>query len=298
MVTYFRKEELVQNDALMFHTGDVPSRLARSVQWEGVLMPLIATGENEPILLDGYRRSTLLADGDMVPVRMINDRKSALRAAVELNMLTSPYSEMEKAGIVIFAGEKGWMDSREILDTLLPRLGLKGRQTILDSCLALRNLDAGLSQLLAARKAPLKFAAKLSREPVEEQRTLSELFSMQQLSLSRMVQAHDLLAALRKKEDVPFSAILQGVNGSEEDVLAKLKERRFPRTLEIRERLNSLLAPYRGRLGFPEDLEGDSSRYSCVLRSQEDARANGELLRKIAEDDQLFRFLAEHTGND
>ncbi len=298
MTEHFQKKQLIQDSRLMFHQGDVPTPLARSVQREGVLMPLIATGGSKPVVLDGYRRLALLADEDIVPVYMVDNKKSALQATVELNMLVSPYSEMEKAGIVVFVREACWMEDREILDTLLPRLGLKGQQTVLESCVATRLLESTLSAILTARKAPLKFAVKLSREPLDEQLTLAELFTTCKLSMSQMVQAYDLLVPVRKRENTVFSKIIEGLGREGGDVLALLRQKRFPQATGIRKELISLLRRYRGKLKFPEDLEGDAFAFSCLLRRSEDARECAAMLREISEDDALFRFLTEYIGND
>ncbi|NOY23953.1 MAG: hypothetical protein GXO70_10650 [Acidobacteria bacterium] len=298
MVEHFQKKQLIQDSRLMFHQGDVPAPLARSVRREGVLMPLIATGGTNPVVLDGYRRLSLLADEDVVPIHVMKDRKAALRATVELNMLVSPYSEMEKAGIVVFVREACWMEDREILDTLLSRLGLKGQQVVLNNCMAVRLLDSKLFEVLSVRKAPLKFAVKLSREPLDEQLTLAELFTTCKLSMSQMVQAYDLLIPVRKRENAVFSKVIEGLDREGGDVLALLRQKRFPQATGIRKELNSLLRRYRGRLKFPEDLEGDAFGFSCLLKCPEDAREYVAMLREISEDDALFHFLAEHVGND
>lgn len=298
MIEHFQKKQLIQDSRFMFRQGDVPQPLTRSVQREGVLMPLIATGETEPVVVDGYRRLSLLVDEDVIPVHVMKDRKAALRATVELNMLISPYSEMEKAGIVAVARENGWMEDIEILNTLLPRLGLKGKQAVLDSCMAIRLLERKLSMVLAARGAPLKFAAKLTREPGDEQLALAEFFSTNRLSLSRMIQAYDFLVPVRKRENADFSTIIEDLNGVVGEVMVLLQQRRFPRATGIRGKLKSLLGRYSGKLSFPEDLEGDSFRFSCLLKDPEDAREYAVMLRKIAEDGPLFHFLAEHIGDD
>ncbi|MCK5879673.1 MAG: hypothetical protein KAH24_07830 [Holophagae bacterium] len=298
MVEYFQKKQLIQDSRFMFRLGDAPAPLVRSVQREGVLMPLIATGDTEPVVLDGYRRLALLDDEDVVAVHAIRDRKAAIRATVELNMLVSPYSEMEKAAVVAVVRENGWMEDKEILDTLLPRLGLKGRQAVLNSCMAVRLLEVKLSMVLAARGAPLKFAAKLASETRDEQMTLAEFFSSHRLSLSRMVQAYDLLVPVRKRGNAGFSSIIGSLNGADGDVMVLLQQKRFPRATGIRGKLKPLLGRYGGRLSFPEDLEGDAFRFSCLLKRPEDAREYAIMLREIADDNPLFRFLAEHIGDD
>jgi len=298
MIEYFQKKHLIQDTRFKFRKADVPADLTKSVRLEGILMPLIASGDKEPVVLDGYRRLGLLEDEETVPVQLIRDRKAALRASVELNMLASPYSEMEKAGLVSSVLENGWMDDREILDTLLPRLGLKGQQIVLDSCLTVRLLDSKLSAVLAARKAPLKFAARLSREPLDEQSVLTEFFSIHRLSLSRMVQAYDLLVPVRKAGNESFSTIIRNLDEENEDVLEQLRQKRFRRAFEYKKQLGSLLGRYRGKLSFPEDMEGEAFRFSCLLKYPEDARKYAAMLREISENDEIFYFLSEHFGND
>ncbi len=298
MIEYFQKKHLIQDTRFNFRKADVPADLAKSVQLEGILVPLIATGDREPVVLDGYRRLGFLKEEETVPVQLIRDRKAALRASVELNMLASPYSEMEKACMVSSVLENRWMDDREILDTLLPRLGLKGQQIVLDSCLTVRLLDSKLSEVLAARKAPLKFAARLSRETLDEQLVLTDFFSIHRLSLSRMVQAYDLLVLVRKAENNNFSAIIRNLVEEKEDVLEQLRQKRFPRASEYKKQLGSLLGPYQGKLSFPEDLEGDAFRFSCQLKYPGDARKYAAMLREISENDEIFHFLSEYFGND
>ena len=298
MVEYFQKKRLILDRRFRFRRQDIPANLIKSVQLEGILMPLIATEDQGPVVLDGFRRLALLKDDETAPVHLIRDRKAALRASVELNMMVSPYSEMEKAGLVSFVFENGWMESREILDNLLRRLGLKGQQIVLDSCMSVRLLDPGLAEILIARKAPLKFAARLSCEPPDEQSVLAEFFSVHRFSLSRMINAYDLLVPVRKKMKSSFSSIIRDLNEDGTDVLTLLKQMRFPRASEFRRKLGSLLKPYGGRLSFPEDMEGDAFSFSCLLKSSEDALEYATLLRKISEDEAVFHFLSEHIGND
>ncbi len=295
-----RRNELITDNHFRFHRGETPNPLIASVRREGVLMPLIAIndGNDRLIVLDGYRRLSLAGETDMLPVRVLDDRKTALRETVEINMMVSPYSEMEKAVIVSFADWNGWMSEKEILDTLLPRLGLKGQRILLDTCLSIRQILPELLNILTARKAPLKFTVRLSRETPDEQSVLVEMFSRHRFSLSQMVQVYDLLVPIRKREEMGFSQIIAGMPEGDADFLAALRGLRFPRTREIREKLSVLLKPYRRQLAFPEDLEGDAFRFSCQIRTAGDARKFSDLLMAVSEDEDLFRFLAEHTGND
>ncbi|RLE18829.1 MAG: hypothetical protein DRJ14_02465 [Acidobacteria bacterium] len=299
MVKYFPIKQLRLDDRFRFHLGELPKNLIRSVSREGVLLPLIAVGEESPVLVDGYRRCALLSDSDVVAVRLLQDERTALLAAVELNMLGSAYSEMEKARLIAVVHENAWMTDREILDILLPRLGFKGGQSVLDACILVAELlQPSLFSVLAARKAPLKFALRLTGEAPDEQQVLANFFSCQRFSLSQMIQAVDLLVPVRKLGKRTFSAIIDELPREEGNALALLRQLRFPKATEIRIRLNSLLAPYRGKLSFPEDMEGDAFQFSCSIKNAKQALDCGRLLQEISEDAGLFQFLKGHVCDD
>ncbi len=299
MVKFFYKNQILTDNRFRFHRGNVPGNLARSVEREGILLPLIAVAGEMPLLVDGYRRFDLLPEGGSVPVRQMRDEGAAVRAAIELNMLASPYSEMEKAGIVAAVHENKWMAEREILDILLPRLGFKGHQSVLDSCLKVaQGLDPELLDVLTARKAPLKFAVRLAGERQEEQGTLAGFFSSRRFSLSQMIQAYDLLIPIRKREGAAISVIIENLEKTKGNVMILLQQMRFPKTTELRTKLDSLLLPYQGKLSFPLDLESDTFRFSCRLKSPEQAADCARVLHEISEDSSLFRFLSEYLADD
>ncbi|NOZ14012.1 MAG: hypothetical protein GXO69_10265 [Acidobacteria bacterium] len=299
MVKFFYKNQIRTDDRFRFHRGDVPGNLVRSVEREGILLPLIAVAGEQPLLVDGYRRFDLLSEGDSVPVRQMRDEDAAVRAAVELNMLASPYSEMEKAGIVAVVHENAWMPEREILDKLLPRLGLKGCQSVLENCInVVDGLSSVLLNVLMAKKAPLKFAARLAGEFPEEQAALAGFFSGRRFSLSQMIQAYDLLVPIRKRDGATISVIIEKLKETKGDVIDALQRMRFPKTTGIRMKLGALLLPYREKLSFPPDFEGDAFRFSCRLKSPEQAVDCARLLHEISQDSSLFRFLSEYLDND
>lgn len=296
MLRHFKKSDLVLDDRYRFRSGDCPEQLRRSLRRDGVLTPLIGFGDSHPAILDGFRRLDAIDPAQEVAVHVMGSEPEAFLVSVGYNMIVSPYTELERAAVVDFAVRRGLLVEADILNQLLPILGFKGQKAIVDSCMAAMGLFPPLLEVLVRRKAPLKFVERLSRESVESQEVLQRIFSGNSLTLSQLIQVHDLMFYLRKTTGTLYEEIEMEIQNK--DVIDELTARRYPRLQQLKDEIRNVLRPYRNVLTFPEDLEGRTYHFEFDIASPKDVEEAIEKLQTLKADARAFAFLKEYLGHD
>ncbi len=292
MIQYIEKSRIKIENKFRVRSG-LNSSIASSIRKNGILSPVIVL--EDLTLLDGFSRFNYFPDGKL-PVIVKNDRKEAFFLSIELNMLSNPYSEFEKARAIKIAFEEFKIEKEEIVKRLNPLLKFSKKISIVEDCLNIFNLDETLFALIESKKSPISFALRLLKENVEDQRFLADLFKSKRLSLSRMQIVYDLMYYIRKRDSLNFRQIIEKCKDA--DMVSCLNELRFPGFVQLKEELNGILKKYKGNLSFPEDLEAGYYNFYARISSKQDIDNVEEILEKLKNDKEAWNFLKKVRGDD
>ncbi len=292
MIEYIEKSKIKVDDRLRIRS-ELNTLIAKSVRKNGVVSPVVVL--KDLTLVDGFSRFNFSLD-DKMPAIVKENERDAFFLSIELNMLSNPYSEFEKARAIKLAFEKFKIEKEEIVKRLNPLLKFSKKISIVEDCLEVFKLEKSLFSLLEVRRSPVSFALRLLKEDREEQKFLADLFKSKRLSLSRMQIVYDLMYYIRKRDSLNFRQIVEKCKDT--DVVSCLKKLRYPGFVRLKEELNEILTKYRGSLSFPEDLEAGYFYFSGKISSKQDIERIEKTLQNLKADKDVWDFLKSVRGDD
>jgi len=277
-------------------SGDADRYLVQSIRQSGILQPLVVLKTDRHFLVDGFRRIALTADDDVVPVRIYDQAYDAFQASLLANMSVDPYTEMEKARAVLLVRDVTSAPEHRLLKEIMPAVGMRGTMEVLSRIQSFGNLTEAMRTLLTYKSAPLMFAEQVSRESAMDQDTLARWCVDRRLSLSRLMEAFDLLFYIRKRSGGTIDRMLGSLPDS--DPIPALRRRRFPQISKRNEQVQTIARKHGGKLHFPPDFAGGAPRFEVLIQSREDVAEAIAALQDIQDDDQLFTLISELRGDD
>ncbi len=292
MIQYIEKSRIKIENKFRVRS-ELNSSIAGSIRKNGILSPVIVL--EDLTLLDGFSRFNYSPDGNL-PVIVKKNRKEAFFLSVELNMLSNPYSEFEKARAIKIAFEEFKIEKEEIVKRLNPLLKFSKKISIVEDCLSIFKLEHTLFLLLESKKSPISFALRLLKESDQDQKFLADFFKSKRLSLSKMQIVYDLVYYIRKRDSLNFRQIIEKCKDT--DVVSCLKKLRYPGFVRLKEELNEILTKYKGSLSFPEDLEAGYFYFSGKISSKQDIEQIEKLLQSLKTDKDVWNFLKKVRGDD
>ncbi len=292
MIQYIEKAK-IKTDYNLKIRNEFNTSIAKSIREDGVLSPLILLADFT--LIDGFSRFNF-SKAEKLPAVVLEDRKKAFFTSVQLNMLSNPYSEFEKARAVKLAVEYFKIKEEIVVKELNPLLKFSKKLSVLKDCLNIFKLDKGLFNLLESKKSPISFALLLTREDRADQKLLADFFKEKRFSLSRMQIAYDLMYYIRKRESLDFAKIIEKCQN--EDFFSCLERLRFPKFTELKGDLNSILSRYPGYINFPRDFEAGFLSFSVKIKGKDDVEKAQQVLKSIKNDNEIWDFLRKIKGND
>ncbi len=283
------RENILVNNNYKIRFFDPSKQLITSIE-KNVLNPLIVyKQQDEFLLLDGFRRIEF-SNKNVFNALVFDNLKDAFTKTVELNMVSSPYLETEKAKALFIAINSCGFSKEEALSNLNGLLGLARKLEVVNQYLEIFNLEITLLNFLISKKAPVSLFALFLRESKEDCQVLANLFNNNKLSVSQIRKIYDLMFYIRKREGVSFSEILK--NLKEKDSLEKqLTKRRFPIFSSLKQELDTLLKDYKGFLSFPDDFEDTKLTFSTKIRTLNDINNAIAVLEKLKEDKRFYEFV-------
>ena len=295
-VNRLQVREIVRLKDWQIRSAGADRHLVQSVHHSGILQPLIVLKTDQHYLVDGFRRIALMRDDDQVPVCTYDLAEAAFQASLLVNMSVDPYTEMEKACAVLLIQNVASPPEHRLVREIMPALGMRGTMEVLSRIQSIGNLTDSMMALLVDRSAPLIFAEQVSRESAMDQDALAGWFTDRRFSLSRLMEAFDLLFYVRKRTGRPVSEILGSLPDS--DSILALRRHRFPQISKLNEQVQAVVDKHGGRLHFPPDFAGGVPRFDVLIQSREDVAEAIAALQGMHDDDQLFTLISELRGDD
>ncbi len=292
MIQYIEKSKIKIDENLKIRS-EFNTSIAMSVRKDGIFYPLIVL--KDFTLIDGFSRYAFTQEIKL-PVLIERDGKKAFLKSVEINMLSNPYTEFEKARVIKCAINYLGFSEKDIIKEINPLLKFGKKVSVIYDCLDIFNLEQSLFNLLERKKSPVSFALSLLKETEEDQKLLAEVFEEKRLSLSRMQIAYDLMFYIRKRNSIEFNEIVEKCNDG--DFIQCLEKLRFPQYTALKNELNKILSKYSGAINFPKDLEAGYFSFFAKIKEKEDIDKIRKLLNLIENDRDIWKFLREIKGND
>jgi hypothetical protein len=283
-----KREQILVNEKFNIRLYDLPKQLKLSIETEVINPLIVCKQECGFLLLDGFRRYFHSKSKDF-SVTVFDNLKDAFLKSVELNMLTNPYTEIEKAKAVFVAVNYCQFSKEEVLTKLNRLLGLAKKMEVVNQYLEIFKIEQSLFNFLTAKKAPVALFSLFLRETEEDCKLLTDLFESNRLSVSQIRKIYDLMFYIRKREAVSFSDILKNIKDGELE--KQLTKRRFPIFFNLKQELGTLLKNYKGFLSFPSDFEDTKLTFSAKLGTVNDINKAIEALEKLKKDKLFSEFM-------
>ena len=275
-----------------------------SIQKRGIVFPLLATRGPERLLISGHRR---LAAAKSLGLREIKiweivqtQNPSELFLISVLSNWNQAWSDLDRAWVIRKAKEEFKFSQQDLLEGILPALGLSSESYLLNQYYDVACLEPCLLDLVEAGRLPFRGMQILGKFLPEDRATFATLIGSKIiLTSNQLLKAGEWLYDLLKKEKTNLGnflkdrGLLEILNrqGNDEGQKARafynaLRRLRFPRLAESEQKVEkvlTLLAPELKelRLEMPESFEEEGFSLHAKLKSQ-------------ASIEQLKEFLSKH----
>lgn len=274
--------EISSNSAYCFRRVTADDALRASIQKCGILQPLLMTPSK--ILIAGFKRldaarSLRVKEIPVLELAAEPAPQDAFLFAV-LSNWHQPFSELEKAEIIVSAGKKGFEDA-QIMEEIFPALKLNPDKGFFQEALEVMSLAPVLRDLIAGEKMPFRGARILAHFNTEDQHVFGKLAAEAGFTTNQLLKAGEWLNDLLKLERLPIQTFLEkhafGVilksdqprNSKGERVFLKLRSLRFPSVADREKQFEALSEPLRNeKTGISVEMPPFFEREGLTLKAR------------------------------
>lgn len=276
--------------------------LQASIKKSGILIPLIVIGAEHPVVIAGHKRLHAARVLKMREVPVITARKMRPEDAFLLNLVSNwkqEIPETDRARALGMASRRFHFKKSDLLEVLMPLLGLSGDMKLLELYLWLDGSPVSLKDLVADGKWTLRGVTFLAKFREKDQDYFArEIGARVHLTSSQLLQAGEWLADILKSSGKTLQKlceehrILEGLDARGMDSRTKadrffgfIKRLRYP--------------------GYSSYLEEFEERRSNILRDADEFRLEPvqgfeepgfELRARVKTPEALDRLLGKLSG--
>lgn len=221
-------------------------RLVQSIEKRGILAPLVLTGAKPKTLVSGHKRLQAAKSLGLKQVQAFEitapSSQDLFLAAILWNW-NQGWTELDRAWTIRNAFDQHKLEEKEVLEEVLPALGLPCERGLSQEYRRAGNLDASLLDLMASDQMSFRGCVRLARLSREDQSAFARVIVRQTaLSASQLAQAGEWIYDLLKTKKTDLRGLLAGsdfeaiLNHSQwdqrrkgDEFLKKLHLLRFPR---------------------------------------------------------------------
>ncbi|MBI3314266.1 MAG: ParB N-terminal domain-containing protein [Candidatus Omnitrophica bacterium] len=271
--------------------------LENSIAKRGVTHPLFVTGDARPVVLSGHRRyqAAQKAQIHKIPVFQIQEPLGPSDCFVfsVLSNWNQNWPDLDRAWTLHQAKEKFHLPERDLMELVLPALGLAAEGHILEQYESVACLDPSLLDWVAEDKLPFRGVQVLARFSGEDQKAFASLIVGEAaLTTNQLLKVGQWLYDLLKKERLTLADFFakydlgRVLNRGEGDrrqkaerFYALLRHLRFPRLVEYEKKFHALSKSLEEnsrelKLEAPESFEAQGFTLHARI-------ANGQALKKV-----------------
>lgn len=201
--------------------------LEKSIARHGIMTPLVVSAGREKTLVAGHRRLAAAKALGLDSIRVFEIQGSWPRpdffVAAVLSNWNQQWSDLDRACVIRRAIEDFHLEESEMMDGILPALGLPSQKGIVKDYHRAASLAPELLDLVAAGKLPLRGAQALSRFAQRDQKTFAHRIAHHAaLTTNQLIKTGEWLFDLLKASRCDIAAFL-AKNSSLESVLENPK---------------------------------------------------------------------------
>ena len=206
------------------------AELLASVKTLGILMPVVATRAERPVVIAGYKRLRAAQTLKMKEVPVLLVEKMALQDAFLFNLVSNwkqGCSDMDRARALGMADRKFHLKEQEILLTVMPLLGLSGDKAVLEFYRRADQLSPSFKDLVEGGQLSLRgITPFLKFSGADQDYFAKNIGASVKLTSSQLFQAGEWLSDIMKGTGKDLRELCRG-----HKLLAKLNTRGMdPRT--------------------------------------------------------------------
>jgi len=234
--------------------------LQTSIRKFGILMPLVVTDADRPVVIAGHKRLKAAEVLKMKEVPVLVAEKMAPKDAFSLNLISNwkhGCSEMDRARAIGMAGREFHLKDNEILSGMMPLLGLPEDKSTLEFYRKADQFPSSFKDLVEGGQLPLRGVLSFLKFPESDQDYFARNIGAKvKLTSSQLLQVGEWLLDIMKGTGKCLPELFK-----EHKVLAKLDMR----GMDPRMKADRFFARVK-RLRFPG--------YSLYLEAFEERRAD------------------------
>lgn len=276
-----------------------PSLLA-SVKKRGIQQPLVVTQARE--LLSGHRRFAAARELKISEIEILELKTAVTPQEGFLCALLSnwnqPYSDLEKAGILMLASKSFGFSRHEIFEEVFPAMGLSADDSgIFQEAQEVMSLEASLIDLIARDLLPYRGARILTRFTSSDQKAFAGFSLKAALTANQLLKAGEWLYDLGKSSGLTlekifskndFDAVLNhpGLDrrAKGEKCYQKIRQIRFPSLCAKETQFSALSGKFTGGqpgilIEAPSFFEGEGLILKAKLTSAQSVETVLETIR-------------------
>ncbi len=290
--------------------------LRSSIERVGLIQPVLLRKRSGHFqIICGFRRLGILRElgWSDVPAMVLEEERDDLQLfeiSVLENLTTRGFNPIEKAIIVDKFVHRFGIEPSRVIHTYLPLLSLEPNEKILNTYLALAQMEEEVKEYILKEEVSRTNIRKLSTFSEEDRKVLIPFLSSLKLGENRLREILNLLDEIARRDRTRVGEILrhpdlQGILSREEMTPSQKTERVKKILLELRyPRLKELERTFderRKELNLPPDIslfhspyfEGREWRIELRFETMEQYRRALSSLSKLAEEREFEEFIRE-----
>lgn len=198
---------------LRFDPSAADPALTDSIRRSGIVQPLLVSGDARPEVIAGHRRLAAARQAGLAEVpALVLERHAEPRDYFLLAVLSNwngRLDELDKAVCIgKAAGEFGFTPA-EIIQRILPALGLEPQPHFFDEYLQTFRLQRSLLQAIRSKQLPFRGARFLAVLSAPDQEEFARLAAQAALTSQQVIQISEWLAGLLNASGLPLAAYLK-----------------------------------------------------------------------------------------
>lgn len=244
------------------------SALETSIAKRGILTPLVVSGGAQKTLVAGHRRLAAAKALGLSQIKIFEIREvlpaADLFAAAVLSNWNQQWSDLDRAWVIHQAIEDFRLSETEIVEGILPALGLASQKGIVEDYNQMASLAPELLALMAEGKLPFRGAQILTRFAEEDQKVFAlRIAARAALTTNQLIKTGEWLFDLMKSshsglteflaKNISLASILDQAewdrNRKTEVFYRALRAMRFPRLADREKKFESCLTDLRHDMG-------------------------------------------------
>jgi hypothetical protein len=237
--------------------------LKTSLKRSGILMPILVTDGERPVVIAGHKRIHAARALKMKEVPVLMVAKAKPKNLFLLNLVSNwkqGCSEMDRARVLEMATREFHFKENEILSTVMPLLGLAEDKSVLEFYRKAAQFPPSFKDLVEDGQLPLRGIMPFLKFSTSDQVYFAENIGVQlKLTISQLLQAGEWLVDIMKGTGKCLEDLCKG-----QRLLAGLDTR----GMDSRTKADRFFARIK-RLRFPGHslfLEAFEAKRACILR--------------------------------